>query len=343
MNKPMVTVGVLLYKDEKYLQFSLSSLLDQDYDGEIEFVFRDQSPDKEVYHYLKEAHPDFFKRAKIVTAENLMHSGGHNAIIREMKGEYYFCVSNDMLYPKDFVRKMVEAMEKKNAKVAGCKLMQWDYESMIKGDSEGSKTSKIDSLGIGITKSHHFYDVGQGMEEKEVKIPKKLLGPSAALAVYHKDALNAIGYKNKDGLTEYFDEELHYKNDVDLNYRLSWAGFPCLIVDSVKVYHDRQVGEKGTNHLSRLKAHHEKAEWAKANSLKGHLITVGKNYDRRFSPPIRLRTTLNNLIRFIYTLLLAPGSLRVYKEVSGMKKEIERKRKAIHKKVRPSEIEALMS
>lgn len=342
MNKPMVTVGVLLYKDEKYLAYSLSSLLDQDYEN-IEFVFRDQSPNAEVYNYLKEAHPDFFEKAKITTGQNLMHSGGHNAIIREMKGEYYFCVSNDMLYPKDFVRNMIEAMQKAKAKVAGCKLMQWHYESILKRDVEGSKTTKIDSLGIGITKSHHFYDIGQGMEEKGVKTPTKLLGPSAALAVYHKDALKAIGYKNTQGLIEYFDENLHYKNDVDLAYRLSWSGFHCLIVDSVKVYHDRQVGEKGSNQLARLKAHHGKAEWARDSSLKGHLITVGKNCDRNFSLSVRFLTHLNNLLRFLYTLFFAPKMLRVYKEIHAMKKEIERRRKAIHKKVSPAKIEALMS
>jgi len=338
----MVTVGVLLYKDEKYLAYSLTSLLDQDYVN-IEFIFRDQSPDAEVYNYLKEAHPDFFEKAKITTGENLMHSGGHNAIIREMKGEYYFCVSNDMLYPRDFVSKMITAMQKAKAKVAGCKLMQWDYESMLKGDIEGSKTTKIDSLGIGITRGHHFYDIGQGMEEKEVKIPKKLLGPSAALAVYHRDALKAVSFKNKKSEIEYFDENLHYKNDVDLDYRLSWAGFPCLIVDSVKVYHDRQVGEKGSGHLARLKAHQEKAEWAKESSLKGHLITVGKNYDTNFSPSVRFQTAMNGLLRFLHTLFLAPKMLRVYKEVHAMKKEIERRRKAIHKKVSPATIEALMS
>jgi len=130
---------------------------------------------------------------------------------------------------------------------------------------------------------------------------------------------------------------------VDLAYRLSWAGFPCLVVDSVKVYHDRQVGEKGHDTLGKLKAHHEKAEWAKANSLKGQLITVKKNFDRRFSLSVKLRTSLNGLIRFLHTLFLDPGMLRVYKDVRAMKKEIERKRKAIHKKASPSAIEALMS
>jgi len=342
MNKPMVTVGVLLYKDEKYLAHSLSSLLDQDYEN-IEFVFRDQSPNGEVYHYLEDAHPDFFKKAKIVVGENLMHSGGHNAIIRKMKGDYYFCVSNDMLYPRDFVSKMVEAMQKAKAKVAGCKLMQWHYESMLKGDLEASKTTKIDSLGIGITKGHRFYDIGQGLEEKEVETPKKLLGPSGALAVYHKEALKALGYKNRRGEIEYFDESLYYKNDVDLAYRLSWAGFSCLVVDSVKVYHDRQVGGKKGGLVTSFKVHQEKCDWAKEDSLKGHLITIRKNYDNGFSFSVKLATSLNNMVRFMYTLLLATRMLHVYKEEHEMRKTIELKRKAISKKISPSAIEALMS
>lgn len=342
MSKPKVTVGILLFKDTRYLTHSLASVLNQDY-GEVEYIFRDQSPNGEVYDYLKKAHPEFFEKAKIVKGPNIMHSGGHNAIMREMMGEYYFCASNDMLYPPNFVSKIVEEMARNGSKVATCKLMQWDYEKVFSGDVESSKTTRVDSFGIGITKSHYFYDIGQGREEAEVEVPKKILGPSGALAVFHKDALEAVAFKNKSGVVEYFDELLHYKNDVDLSYRLSWSGFPCLIVEGVKVYHDRQLGEKGKDAISRLKEHHEKAAWAKASSLKGHLITVRKNFDPDFSVSVKLATFLSNTARFLYTLFLAPKMLSVYKEVRELKGEILEKRKAIHKKVSAREMEALMS
>ncbi|MBU0706180.1 glycosyltransferase, partial [Patescibacteria group bacterium] len=344
MTTPKVTIGVLLYKDEKYLAHSLSSLLDQDYES-IEYIFRDQSPNGEVYDYLLHAHPEFFHKAKIKRAKNLMHCGGHNAIIREMMkngSEYYICASNDMLYPSDFVSHIIRGMEGSEPRhyVATSKLMQWDYKKMLTGDIEGSKTGIVDSYGIGITKGHHFYDIGQGKDEKDVEIPTKMLGPSGALAVYHKDALEAIAYKTDKGKTEYFDENMHYKGDVDLAYRLSWAGFPCYLAKDVKVYHDRQVGEKGKGHLAKLKAHHQKDLWAKADSLKGHLITLEKNFDKRFSFSVKFRTFLNNFMRGLYTALLAPGMLKVYTEVRKLKEEIEKRKRAIQKNVSPTEIES---
>ena len=347
MNNPKVTIGVLLFKEEKYLSYSLASLLDQDYKN-IEFIFRDQSPSGEVYDYLAHAHPKFFQKATIKKGKNLMHCGGHNVLIREMMkngSEYYMCVSNDMLYPRDFVSHLIRGMEGSEPRhyVGTCKLIQWDYEKVLKGDLEGSKTDKVDSFGIGISRNHLFYDIGQGHEEKEVEIPKKMLGPSGALAVFHKKALEAIAYRNKKGEIEYFDENLHYKGDCDLAYRLSWAGFPCYLAKDVKVYHDRQVGEKGRGAVGKLKDHQTMTKWAKNSSLKGHLITVRKNFDTNFSLTVKCLTYMTCLARFLYTLFLSPNSLKIYKEVRKLKPEIQRRKYAIKKEVSVTDIESLMS
>jgi GT2 family glycosyltransferase len=330
MKNPKVTIGVILYKNTKYLAHSLSSLLDQDYDN-IEYSFRDQSPNGEVYNYLEESHPEFFQKAHIKKAENKMHSGGHNAMMRKMKGQYYICASNDMYYPKIFVSDIILEMEKEKAKVATCKLMKWDYEKVLADDFPASLTRYIDSFGIGMTRGHQFFDAGQGKDEREIQKPFRIIGPSGALAVYHKDALKEIAYKNKKGELEYFDENLHYKNDVDLAYRLSWAGFPCLLADT-KVYHDRLVNEKT-----------KKSQWMIENSLKGHLITLQKNFDKRFSLGVKIRTLHNLKVRFLYTLLRHPSALKAYKEVHQLKKEIEKRKKAIKKTASPQDIQSLMS
>ncbi len=333
MNTPKVTIGVLLFNETKYLAHSLTSLLNQDYES-IEYIFLDQSPNGEVYDYITKAHPEFFHKAKIKRGKNLMHCGGHNSIIRKMEGEYYICASNDMLYPKDFVSHIIRGMEGSEPRhyVATCKLMQWNYEKMLTDDVEGSKTTVVDSYGIGITKGHHFYDIGQGQNEKDVEITTKILGPSGALAVYHKKVLDSIAYHKEDGTIEYFDENLHYKDDVDLSYRLSWAGFSCYLAKDVKVYHDRQVGTKSN-----------KSTWAKTDSLKGHLITLEKNYDKGFSFAVKWRTFLNDFMRGLYSALIVPKTLTAYTKVKKLKEETKRKKRAIRKNITPEDIELLMS
>lgn len=345
MNHPKVTVGVILFKETKYIQWNLISLLDQDY-PEVEFIIRDHSPNGEVYHYLKEKYPEFFEQAQITMEDNsAMHSGGHNAMIRQMlkKGrDLYFCVSNDMLYPKDFISKMVSSLQKEKAHVATCKLMRWDFEKVQQGDLAGSQTSFIDSFGIGLTKGHHFFDTGQGIEESAFQEVPKIIGPSGAVAILDKIALEAIAYKNKKGENEYFDENLYYKNDCDLSYRFSWAGFKCVLAD-VKVYHDRQLGEKSKGALQKLKDHHQKVAWAKESSLVGHLYTLKKNFDSNYSFSVKFKTKMNQILRYLYTLFLAPGMLKAYKKVREMEREIQRRKEKMLKKLTPQEMEQLMN
>ncbi len=341
MKHPKVTVGLILFKDTTYLSWSLPSLLNQDY-PHIKFIIRDQSPEGEVYEWLKQNHPEFFEKATISKADNVMHSGGQNAMIRQMTGDLYFCVGGDMLYPPNFVSRIVEEMQQNEAHVATCKVMQWNFEEVKKDNLHGSKTTKIDSFGIGISKNHHLFDRGQGMDENDFVEDGKILGPSGTLAVFSKKALEAVAYKNHKGKLEYFDENLHYKNDCDLAYRLSWAGFKTLLVD-IKVYHDRQLGEKSKGALQRLKDHHQKAKWAKESSLLGHLVTLKKNFDPRLSFMVKLKTKLSLIARYLYTLFFAPSMLRTYKKVQALESNIQDRKKHMKKNVTAKEMESLMA
>ncbi|MFH0820256.1 MAG: glycosyltransferase [Candidatus Peregrinibacteria bacterium] len=334
MAQPKVTVGVILFTGcEKYLHESLPSLMDQDYPN-IEFLFRDQSPNGEVYNYLKENLPRVFEQAnvKIQKGENKMHSGGHNALIGQMTGDYYVCASNDMSYPADFVSKVVAELEKPENQTYGSatvKLMQWDFE-------KGLKTNQLDSCGIAIKRTHHFFDLGQGEEDKgQYDSLHSIFGGSGALVVLRKKALEDIRYQN-----EYFDELIHYKNDVDLAYRLQWAGHAsCLFLSDIRVWHDRQVGgNKGI-----IGSRSDKKRWAKEDSLFGHLVTLRKNFDRRFSLRTQLSTWLYNTAKFFYVLFREPHLLKQYLRVRRHRDEIRAKRQAMKRIAKPSDIESFMS
>ncbi|MBN2087849.1 glycosyltransferase family 2 protein [Candidatus Peregrinibacteria bacterium] len=346
---PKVTIGVILFKGEKYLKHSLTSLVNQDYKN-IEFLFRDQSPDGEAYEYVKNEIPDVFSKVKLEKGGNLWHSGGHNALINQMKGDYYFCCSNDMLYESDFVSKCIKELEKPENKKFGSatvKLMKWDFEKAERGDLEGSKTRMIDSFGIGIAKNHHFHDIGSGETDQTPYFSlHRIFGPSGALAIFRKDALDEIEYKNEEGKIEYFDELLHYKNDVDLAYRLQWAGIPSLLIQSVNVYHDRQAGVFGHtnfNIINRLVSQAGKSKWVKANSFFGQLVVLKKNYYKGFSWEVKIKTGISRLIRFLYVLFFDANSLRQYKQVNKFRREINLKRKAMPRRVNASKIEELMT
>jgi GT2 family glycosyltransferase len=247
MAKPLVTIGLVLYKGEKYLKLALESLMAQDYPN-VEYLFRDQGPEGEATAFIRTQLPDIFAKIKIEKGENLMHGGGHNALMRQMKGDYYLCCSNDMLYPPDLVSKLVAEMEKPENQAVGSatpKLMFWDFEKAINCDLEGSKTNRIDSFGIAISHAHRFSEIGAGEEDLgRYDHQTSIFGSSGALSFYRKKALNDVAYINSNGSTEYYDSLLHYKNDCDLSYRLQWAGWKSLFLSMAKVWHDRFNGNQ---------------------------------------------------------------------------------------------------
>lgn len=304
-----VTVGVILF-GTKYLKKSLPSLVNQDYEN-IEFIFRDQEKDKySAYELITKEMPEIAAKVKLTKSENLFHSGGHNAIINEMTGEYYFCCSNDMLYPRDFVSKMVKAMEQNQEySFATPKILRWDYEN-------DQKTEFIDSLGLGKTSWHHFYDIGQGQKDHEFK--GEIWGTSGAMSVFTKQALESIKFTPSDSNPEYFDNFIHYKNDVDLSYRLRLAGQKPLLVQEAVVYHDRQAAKNS-----------KKSLWVKESSFFGEKLLMAKNFPIKVSFFGRVLTRIYHFLKTSFLLLTTPKLFKQYKKLHQLKPAIEAKRKAI--------------
>ena len=358
---PKVTIGLILHKGEKYLESCLTSLIEQDYPY-IEFLIRDQSPNGEAYEYIKKELPDVFDKLHIEKGENLMHSGGHNMLIRQMTGDYYFCCSFDMWYPQNFVSNVIKELEKHENKKFGsatCKLMVWDYALMHSDYPDIDKTNRIDSCGLGICKNHYFYDVGQGELDKSQYDHKiYIFGASGALAIYRKEALEDVVFdstplkadkrwsaKGKGG-KEYFDELIHYKNDIDLAYRLQWAGWPCLFIPEIKVYHDRLASTpySSKNRFIRiLKARKSKSKWVKENSFLGQQIVLIKNYSKRFSIITKLRTIFHQWGTLLFTLVFEPYLLKQLRVLKKNEKKILKKRDSIIRNVKPERIEKLMN
>lgn len=340
---PLVVVGVVLF-GTKYLAQSLSSLQSTTYPN-LRIYLHDQ--EEGVYGasaYIKEQLPHVIADPRVVLTQgkNLWHSGGHNTLIRRAivdQAAYYVVASNDMWYEPNTVSALITAVAADKAYgSAAPRLRRWDYTRAVQGDVAGSKTQVIDSLGIGLTAGHHFFDIAQGLSDSSAYAePQTIFGPSGALAAYRIAALQEIGVQNAMGDIEYFDEALHYKNDVDLAYRLAWAGFECMYAPMAIAYHDRQLGG-GEGLLARLTARNKVPLWARVSSFVGHVITVRKNFSPEFSWYVRVRTFLENLKRTLYVLLC---EREVWQEFRKREKQFAI---ASSKKiVPPGEIEKLMS
>lgn len=304
-----VVVGLVLY-GEKYLADSLPTLFAQDYPN-IEYIFTDGEEGKHsAYNFIEKNLPEIFKKVKIIKTANLWHSGGHNAIINHAKDlDYYFCVSNDMLYPNNFVSKIVEALEKnKEFSFATCKSRKWDFAH------DKKKTDILDSCGICISEHHHFYDLGEGEIDKgQYDNIKELLGVNGSMCAFTKEAIESVRYKD-----EFFDKLLHYKNDVDLSYRLQLAGNRGLFLPEIVVYHDRFMS-----------ADAKKPYWVKEQSLFGDKVILLKDLNEKFPLKIRLKAKVYMFLKTAFLLLTTPKLINVYSKLKENKAEILDKKKTL--------------
>ena len=176
----------------------------------------------------------------------------NNLIIKRAleKGADYFMASNvDMIYESNAVSEMVDAvMKSPQIASAACKIKRWDFNA--RDSEDGGKTNFIDTAGITITKEHRFYDRGQAdIDHGQFDREEEIFGASGAAAIYRLSALYDTAFINEGGEREYFDELMFmYKEDVDLAYRLQWAGYKCLYTPSAVIYHDRSVSSVGPLH-----------------------------------------------------------------------------------------------
>lgn len=344
MSVQKISIGIVLYKGEKYLEECIASLLGQSYEN-FELLLRDQGPEHEALAYVEEHFPEFLEdaRVKIFRGGNLWHSGGHNTLIAEMSRDShaYVCASNDMWYEENFLENLLEASEKNpEYSVLVPKLTKWDFDNP---DQRLKKTDILDSCGIALQKNHHFFDRGQGEKDENQYPTGEIFGASGALFLLRKSGIELV---QNPQTGEVFDEAIHYKNDVDLAYRLQWAGAKTLFVSNSLAYHDRQVGDnnKGENVVEKIQKfldnQRSKSLWVKESSFYGHLVVLSKNFwGRGFSFQLNVQVFFYMLRASVFLLLSEPKVLLQYKKFWKNSGKIREKKETMRMNTAPENIQ----
>ncbi len=310
-----ITIGIILYKNTKYLKKCLKSLLSQTHEN-FELLLRDQDEDCEASQYLKNNYPDLIKdsRVNLSVGKNLWHSAGHNLLFSQMSknSDAYLCASNDILYEKDFLGKLVKTLnENLEYSIAVPKLKRWDFEYCLNENKNFGKTNFIDSCGIGLHENHHFFDIGQGKKDTgQYDNIKEIFGASGALFLARKSALEKVNF---------FDELIHYKNDIDLAYRLLWAGEKTCFVSDCVAFHDRQVCDNKSKPL-----------WVKESSFFGHLVFLYKNVCcMHFPISVRIKIWWYMIRATVFLLITEPRVLLQYKKFFSVFSDLKQKKQKI--------------
>lgn len=160
--------------------------------------------------------------------QNLGFAGGHEYLYHQHSAEYVFCVNADAILEPQYIQKLREYLDghPECGAVAGA-IFRWNFNSV----QQVTKSSIVDSFGLGRTRHHEVYDIGAGQAYSRALISSvPLFGVSGCLPIYRR---KAVGERLFD--PTYF----LYKEDVDLAYRLQAAGWTAMLVPEAVAYHFR--------------------------------------------------------------------------------------------------------
>ncbi len=341
---PKVTIGILTHNSEAYVQHCLNSLKAQNYDH-LEIVVFDNNSSDDTRIIIEENFPE----VRLLTSEeNLGFGTAHNRIMHKTENDMYGCFNVDMIFEPNFVSEMVKTLEKKPIYGSvGGKIKRWDFQTFSKnpqGMREMGKTNFIDSFGLRILKSHRFEDIGQGeVDYGQYDNEQEVFGVSGAAVLYRRKALDDIAFINEEEDREYFDESMFmYKEDIDLAYRLQWAGWRCLYTPHSIAYHDRSVSAQGKGVVALIRNRQRKSKTVNQISYLNHQILLRKNFASDFSPKVRGATWWYNFKVFVYILIFETELLVQWWKFFRLKKNIDARRKAMPRRISKAEIEKFM-
>ncbi len=337
-----VVVGIVTHNSSKYITPCLQSLLAQTHENFELIVFDNNSTDETVALLT-----DKFPEIRVIESEkNIGFARGHNEILRKSGSAFYACINVDMLFEPNFLSELVGAIqEKPNLGSAGGKLKFWDFNAFEAGATSEGKTNFVDTVGIRILRSHRFEDIGQGeIDCGQFDDEQKVFGISGAAALYRREALRDVAFENDLGELEYFDESMFmYKEDVDLAYRLQWAGWKAALAPLAVAYHDRTVSIRGKSAMALIKNRLKKSRTINQQSFLNHRILLSKNFSPEFSVGTQGATFWYNLKIFLYILIFETELLGAWWKIFRMRKRIKAWRTTMPRRVSQIEIEKLMN
>ncbi len=340
-NYPLVSINLLSWNGQKYIQGCLESVFKQTYPN-IEVLALDNGSTDRTVEYLKEIKN---RRANLriigFYSKNIGFAAGHNQIIKESRGEFVLCLNQDIILDKNFIKEAVKLFnnDEKIATVQG-KLLQWRKEY-------------IDTTGLVILKNRRIINQGQGQINKgQFEKVKEIFGADGAAPVYRRKALEDIKLavrqrtdiqnhnqiKDLSDFGEYFDEDFFaYKEDVDLAWRLRLYGWKAFYQPKTIAYHDRTSGESAAkNYFSIIQERLKIGKFGKYLSFKNQRLLQIKNEQLKILLKHSLWFLPKEICSWIYVLLFERYTWKAIKDLFKQMPLAWRKRKIIMKNKKAS-------
>jgi len=191
--------------------------------------------------------------------QNIGFAGAHNMLFDLHRADLVQLLNDDAILEPRFIeicRKYLQ-WHPECAAVSGA-IFRWDFDR--RAEPNGGRTEIIDTLGLAVGNTGRVVDIDAGQSvNSKFKIqnskfpiptdPTPVFGVSGCLPMYRVSAVKAV---SMDGAL--FDGSfITYKEDVDLAYRFSAAGYTAMTLPLATAYHRRSSGA-GVKHTPRPEA-----------------------------------------------------------------------------------------
>jgi len=222
MKEPLVSVIILNWNGERFLENCLRSVLNQSY-ANVEIIVIDNcSTDKSV-----DILETKFPQLKLIKSDkNLGFAAGNNVGIRGSKGEYITLLNNDTEVESNWAEALVKAGQAApDIGMCACKVKFLQEKNTLNS--------------TGVILYPDLTAINRGIGEKDIGQydgSTSVFCPYGAAALYKKEMLDKIGLLDED----YF----MFREEDELGWRANLAGWRCIYVPTAVVYHYRSAATK---------------------------------------------------------------------------------------------------
>ncbi|MEK7582300.1 MAG: glycosyltransferase [Patescibacteria group bacterium] len=233
MNKPLVTINLVVNNGEKYLRYCLDHVRRQTYENLEVNVFDNASIDS-TRDIVQREYPEF---NLIAHPQNLGMWPGQEEALKSSHGFYIVGLSVDVMMHPQFVKNAIRVCEADPLIGAlQAKILRYDFQQLADGSYDASKI--IDTCGFRLARSRRVMNVGHGaFDYGQHDQATEIFAAEGAVPFFKKEALEAIRIDGAIVDHDYF----WYGDDLDLTWRMQLFGWKQWYDPDVIAYHDRST------------------------------------------------------------------------------------------------------
>lgn len=221
-NQPKVTIVILSWNGQKYLEKFLPSVVATAYQN-CEIVVIDNGSSDTTCLFLAENYP---KIRQIVHSKNWGFAKGYNVGLKQIESDYFVFLNSDVEVTPDWIQPMVDLLESNNH-IAACQPKLLSFNNKEYFEYAGAAGGWLDSFGYPFAKGRIFdvceKDLGQYNQSKEI-----FWASGAAMFV------RSSVFFEMQGFDEFF---FAHQEEIDLCWRMQLAGNKIYSCPAAVVYH----------------------------------------------------------------------------------------------------------